>query len=279
MKQYLNFTQTKITYSLKHSFGLVFHKIETIFFSFLCVVFILLSKFNHDFSPKISAVIVDVSMPIVNFAAFPFNATINGLTNFKELIEAKEENKSLKEELDKLRSYYIQSLNIHNENKELRQALNFVNLRVTKFQTARIIGRANQLFAQKVFIGGGLDLGIKEGNIVTNNHGAIGRIAEVFDDKSRLILFTDATSRVPIITSKARARGILVGNNSSVMEILYLSKNHKIEVGDWVFTSGDGDTLPPGILIGIVKKVNGNQVDVVMAEDIGAADIVTVLDY
>lgn len=264
---------------MKHSLGLVFHKVETVIFSFLCVIFLITGKFNSSFNQKISSSIINLSMPIVKVAAFPFNGAIDSITNFKELVMARDENKALKEELDKLRSYYIESLNIHNENRELRQALNYVNLRVTKFQTASIIGRAHQIFGQKVFIDGGANLGIKEGSIVTNNHGAIGRISEVLEDKSRLVLFTDASSRVPVITSKARARGILAGDNSNVMEILYLAENHKIEVGDWIFTSGDGDTLPPGILIGIVKKVSGSRVEVVMAEDIAGADVVTILDY
>jgi cell shape-determining protein MreC len=58
-----------------------------------------------------------------------------------------------------------------------------------------------------------------------------------------------------------------------------LPKNHGIEENDWVFTSGDGDTLPPGLLIGVVKKVDKEEVKVAMVEDVSNADIVTILDY
>jgi rod shape-determining protein MreC len=277
-KRNSNFTESRATYSIKHSVNLVFGKIETVFFTFLCIVFLTTSKLNSNFSQNLSFGIISVSMPIVRLAALPFNSTINLLSNFQELVNAREENKALREEIEKFRSFYIQSLNIHNENKELRGALNFISLRTMNFKAANLIGRAHQVFGQKLFIDAGKNIGIKEGSIVTNNHGAIGRILEVFEDKSRLVLFTDATSKVPIITSKARSRGILSGNNSGLMEILYLPKNHGIEVGDWVFTSGDGDTLPPGLLVGIVKEVDGDYVAVTMAEDISAVGLVTIID-
>ena len=279
MKQYLNFKITRNTYSIQHSFNLIFKRIETVFFSFLCIIFLAVSKVNSDFSKDISFTIVGISMPVVKFAAFPFNTILNLLTDFHQLVQAKEENKILKEDLEKMRSFYIKSLNIHQENKELRTILNFVSLRTTSFKVAKIIGRSNQVFNQKLFIDAGKNRDIKDGSIVTGNHAVIGRISEVGDNQSRLMLLTDANSHVPIISSRSRARGILVGDNSGTMEILYLPKKHGIEVGDLIFTSGDGDTLPPGLLIGVVKKSSEDRVAVSMVEDVNAAGIVTVIDY
>ena len=102
MKQYLNFTQTGANYSFQHSFNLIFKKIETVFFSFLCVIFLIVSRINDDFSKDVSFAFVSVSMPVVKFAAFPFNTVLNLLTDFHELSQAKKENKVLKENLQKL---------------------------------------------------------------------------------------------------------------------------------------------------------------------------------
>ncbi len=178
-----------------------------------------------------------------------------------------------------LKSFYVKSLNIHQENKELRSILDFVTAKASNFKVARVIGRAHQIFNQKVFIDAGSNRGLQEGAIVAGVHGVIGRVAEVGEDKSRLILLNDASSRIPVVTSRSRDRAILVGNNGGLMEMLYLSKNHKIEVGDWVFTSGDGDTLPPGLLVGVVKKVDGDSVLIAMVEDLANADIVTIISY
>ncbi len=279
MKQYLNYKRTKTNYSVSYGFGLVFQKIQTVLFSFLCVVFLISSRLGSDFSKDVSFVFVSVSLPIVKVASFPFNVVITLLTDFSELVDAKKENKLLREELEKLRSFYIKSLNIHQENKELRNTLNFVTAKTSSFKVAQIVGRSHHVFNQQVFIDAGENRQIKVGNIVTGNHGVVGRIEQVFKDKSRLILLGDARSRIPAITSKARVRGILSGNNSGTMELLYLPKKHGIEEGDWVFTSGDGDTLPPGLLVGVVKKVYENSALVVAVEDVNNIDVVTIIGY
>ena len=279
MKQYLNFTQTGANYSFQHSFNLIFKKIETVFFSFLCVIFLIVSRINDDFSKDVSFAFVSVSMPVVKFAAFPFNTVLNLLTDFHELAQAKKENRVLKENLQKLESFYIKSLNVYQENKELRRVLNFVTSKSSNFKVAKIIGRTNQVFNQKLFLDAGKNREIAEGSIVTGDRGVIGRVSEVGEERARLILVTDAVSRIPIITSKTRVRGILAGNGSGIMEILYLPKNHAITEGDWIFTSGDGDTLPPGLLVGVVKKADKDYVGVAMIENINNADIVTVMHY
>ncbi len=277
--QYLNFSGTKSNYSLQHNFTLVFRKIELIVFCFLCVVLLITSRVNKDFSDEVSMKFVSMSLPVVKFAAFPFNATINLLTNFSDLVDAKKENIVLKEENEKLRNFYIKSLNINRENKELKDTLRFVTTKSSNFKVARIVGRSHQIFNQTLFIDAGKNRGIKEGSIVTGNRGVIGRIAQVGEDQSRVLLVTDSNSRIPVLASKARVRGILSGNNSATMEILYLQKNHTIRQGDWIFTSGDGDTLPPGLLIGVVRKVDKSYAAVEMVENINNTDIVTVMDY
>jgi rod shape-determining protein MreC len=279
MQHHLNFTQSRANHSLKHSFDLVFKKIETVLFSFLCVIFLLASRAGSDFTKSVSFGIVGISAPFAKLVAFPFNTAMSIFTDFGELIDAKRENKILKEELTSLRTFYVKSLDIHQKNKELQNILNYVTSKSTNFKVARIIGRSHQTFNQDIFIDGGTSRQIKEGSIVTGNRGVLGRVVEVGENKSRLMMINDSASRIPVITSKARARGIIAGNNGGLMEILYLSKNHMIEVGDWVFTSGDGDTLPSGLLVGVVKKVTPTYVGVAMVEDVNNADMVTIIDY
>ncbi len=279
MDKYSNLTQSGHNYSFKYSYDLVFRKIETALFTFSCVILLIVSRVNPNLSEKISFGFVNISMPVVAFVSAPFNATIGLLTDFRELAEAKKENVKLKEELEKLKSLYVTSINIHRENQELRTMLDFITAKASTFKVARIVGRANQIFNQKVFIDIGKNRDLKEGEIVSGVKGVIGRVLEVGEDKSRLILLNDASSKIPVVTSKSRDRAILSGNNGALMEMLYLSKDHKVEVGDWVFTSGDGDTLPPGLLVGVVKKVSGNSVMVAMVEDITNSDIVTIISY
>ena len=278
MTSYLNHTP-RSNLIIQHSFNLVFRKIETIFFIFLCIICLIASKINRDFSNKVSNGFITISTPVIKIISLPISSSIDLIVNFNKLAMAKKENIQLKEELFKLQNYYLTSLAIHQENKELRSALNFVKSKTENYKIARVIGMSHQAFDQKLLIDSGKSRDIKEGQIIAGNRGVIGRVSEVFEDKSRILLLTDSSSRIPIIASRARNRGILAGNNSGLMEILYLPKNHQINIGDKIFTSSDGDAVPPGLLIGVVRKIDKNSVYVSGIEDINSLNIVTIIDY
>jgi rod shape-determining protein MreC len=278
MSKYFN-EYSRSNLIIKHSFKLIFGKVEFGFYIILCIILIITSKINKDLTHKINNIFLNISSPMVAIVATPINSSIDLILNFKKLLLAKKENEKLREELTRLQNYYINSLAIHQENKELREALNFVKSKTENYKIARIIGMSHQSFNQKLLIDIGKNNNIKEGQIITGTRGVIGRIIEIFDDKARVLLITDTNSRIPIIASKARNRGILAGNNGNLMEILYLPKNHQITVGDKIFTSSDGDVIPPGLLIGVVRKVDKNGVYVSGVENINSLNIVTIIDY
>jgi rod shape-determining protein MreC len=281
MNNYVNYNVKKSNLALKHSFGLIFKKIETMFFIILSLILVITSKVQPSFNARISNTIVNVSAPISASISWPFNTIISLITSFNELVKAKEENKLLKKQLDELDQYYLNSLAIYEENKELRNALNFVKPRLQNYQMAEVLGFSQSVFNNSLIINTDKSSEIKLGQIVLGKRGVVGRI-ESFDNdtkKSRVLLVSDSRSKIPIITARSRNRGILAGINNDMMEILYLSKNHRIEVKDKVYTSGDGDTLPPGLLIGVVEKVDKNSVLVTPVERVNNLNMVTVVNY
>lgn len=277
--QYLNLDKKRANYSIKHSFRLVLGKIETVLFIVICVMCIATSNSNKDFSKKVSEFFINISLPVANLLSHPVNSVFSITSGLSDLIAAKKENVELKKQIDELKSHYIKSLNIYEENEELRKTLSFVSSKSTNFKVVEVIGRSKPLFDQKIFVSAGADRDLKEGEIVTGKIGVIGRVLEVFENKSHILLLNDATSRIPVISSKTRDRGVLVGDGTGLMEIIYLPKNHSIKVGEMIFTSGDGDTLPSGLLAGVVRKVGKDSVLVSMVEDVNNADLVTVLSF
>jgi rod shape-determining protein MreC len=279
MRQYLNFTNSATKYSLSHHFGSIYKKIEFGLFIILSIIFLVAGKSNQNFSTKVSVIFINISHPIITIISFPFNSLIAIISNSEELINAKNNNQILQEENDKLRSFYLSATNIKQEDQELKNLLRLTTTVSLDYKIVKVISRAHEIFNQNLLIELDKNYIPKPGNIVTGSVGVVGRIAKNYQDKSRVTLITDANSRIPIITSNARVRGILVGNNSQIMKILYLPKNHSIQVDDLVFTSADGDTLPPGLFVGIVKKVNQDEAEVEMAEDISKLNFVSIINY
>jgi rod shape-determining protein MreC len=279
MRQYLNFTSSATRYSLGHHFGSIYKKIEFGLFVTLSIIFLVIGKLNQDFSASISRIFIKISNPIITIISFPLNSTIAIIDNVEELINAKNNNQILRQENDKLRSLYLSAININQENQELKNMLKLITSISSNYKIAKVISQAHEIFNQNLLIKLDNNYTPKPGDIVTGSIGVIGRIVENYQDRSRVMLLTDANSRIPIITSNARVRGILAGNNSHLMKILYLPKNHLIQPNDLVFTSADGDTLPPGLFIGIVRKVDKDEVEVEMAEDINKLNFVSIINY
>lgn len=281
MKRYRNLKQSSLQVGFSRSFSIILKKIETVFFNIMCVMLIIISYLNPNFTNKISSIFVNISIPIASIASSPFNSFSDLIINFSELSEARKENQKLQEEIIRLKKSQIKALHIYRENIELRKILNFATAKSSNFKVAKIIGRASDSFNQKLFINAGQNQNIKQGSIVTGKVGVIGRIADILENKSRLILLNDANSKIPVIASESGARAILAGNGGDLMTLEYLAKNHNIKVGELIFTSGDGDTLPPSLLVGVVKKVDlkNNEVFVAMAESTARINHVLILEY
>ena len=279
MKNFLQYRYHSSNSFFYHNVKSFFERIEATFFILLCLILIGTSKIDSKINQNISMLVANVAIPVSSAASMPFNAIINLATNFKELIDAKEQNSKLLDENNRLKSFYINSLNIAQENQQLRDILAFVRPRSSRFIAADLVSQPNYSYSNNAVILAGENTGIKENDIVVGKNSMIGRVLQVGERKSRILLVSDINSRIPVIISNSGIKGILAGDNGGLMEILYLEKEHPVQIGDLVFTSGDGDAIPPGYLVGVVTDVNKYSAFVKMAENVKNLDIVGVVKY
>ena len=94
-----------------------------------------------------------------------------------------------------------------------------------------------------------------KGQAVVMNGGLVGRVIETGKSSSRILLLTDINSKIPVISIDSRERSILAGNNTENPKLLYMPKESKIVDGEVIITSGDGDMLPPGLMVGKATKL------------------------
>jgi rod shape-determining protein MreC len=84
----------------------------------------------------------------------------------------------------------------------------------------------------------------------------VGRITEVSPTASKLQLITDPDSVINARIQESRAEGTLVGRQTGELELIYISQDVTVNVGEIVVTSGLGGGFPPEILIGRVVSVH-----------------------
>lgn len=134
---------------------------------------------------------------------------------------------------------------------------------------------------------GGRD--IAPGMPVVTAGGPVGRISRVFGDFADVELISDANARTEVVIGRTGGRGILTGkglSDSYACSIEWLERANKPElvarVGDEVVTSGLGGTFPPGLVVGTVSKIVGDDgmfqsVDVTPLVDVSRVRNVLVL--
>ena len=256
---------------VKYYFYTLFLKVS---FFILIIISIISMKFsisNPNYETFIRNNVIALFKPLYIIAEIPFNLTFDFNKSVKNILLANLRNKRLVEENLLLKDLYLKSLEIKKENENLKKILNYVDHNNTKYKyvVSRIYTEPKLPMINSIIINVGSDDGVKEGDLVLGiTRNVIGRIVNVNNNNSKVLLLNDANSNIPARTAETNEKFILSGTNRDYLEIShYNSKNPQILDGDIVYTSGDSKILPDGIPIGKIKKEN-KKIKVIMDENV-----------
>ncbi len=116
------------------------------------------------------------------------------------------ENENLKSQILESQADRANYSSIVDENNKLKEILGRKNEKI-EIILAAILSKPNQSVYGTLLIDAGTNLGIKIGNVVfALGNVPIGRIAEVFDDSSKVILFTNPGEKTDVVISSKPAQ-------------------------------------------------------------------------
>jgi rod shape-determining protein MreC len=107
--------------------------------------------------------------------------------------------------------------------------------------------------------------------------GLVGRVSGVAQNSARLLLLTDASSRIPVTIQPSGQKAMLSGDNSAAPPLEFLESPEQVRPDDRVISSGDGGVFPAGILVGTVVQTKDKRFRVRLAADYDRLDFVRVL--
>ena len=188
---------------------------------------------------------VVVSFPSKGFKSV-FSTVENHLNLYNENIKLKEENAQLQEQI------YDPGFLIF-ENKQLRQLLDEQVTSSANFVSARVILDKQSPYLNSFIINSGSNKEIKNSMAALDGKNFIGRIVDVNFFSSRVLLVTDLNSKIPVLIEPSGHHAILSGHSTNEPTLEYLPKNHKVQSGNKVYTSGKEGIFSPGIPIGKVR--------------------------
>ena len=233
-------------------------------------------------SPRVErfrAQVTDRFVPNLDWAMAPVTGTINLLRDFQSYQRLSEQNRELRSELRQMQAWKEAALQLEQENARLLD-LNNVRLdpRLT-FITGTVLADSGSPYRQSVLLNVGARDGLVEGWATMDGIGLVGRIAGVGKTPARVILLTDASSRIPATIQPSGQRAIVAGDNSAAPPLDFIENRELVRPGDRVISSGDGGVFPAGILIGQVAADPGGRLRVRLAADYERLEFLRVLRH
>jgi rod shape-determining protein MreC len=188
--------------------------------------------------------------PLARVLEFVRQHTIGAAQNYLVLVDVRQENKRLSDELGRLK---IENQFLRNElgTAERAQALQAFQQRTpSRTLPARIIGTGTGANSRLVFIDQGSREGVMRGMAVVTPDGIVGKVLASYPTASQVLMITDVTFAAGVISEKSRVHGTLKGVGQNKVVVDYVQNEEKVEPGEMFYTSGDDRIFPKGMPVG-----------------------------
>ena len=216
----------------------------------------------------IETITKDTTVGIQRVIYYPFKSISNLIKEYKDLRNVLKENEILKNNIDKSDSLKTENIELKREIEKLKEELNIEYVLTDyTYLNATVISRNTGYWYNTLTIDKGTHNGVKEGMVVMNATGLIGKIIATskFTSDVRLITTTDTDNKisVTITDGENKVTGLIdeYDYNKQVLEVEGISNTETVSVGDLVYTSGLGGVFPSGILIGKVESITTDVYD------------------
>lgn len=220
------------------------------------------------------AVLATVS-PLQNGVTGAIRNLLDAWFHYFYLVDTAKENRQLR---DMFHEQMFKNNMLREELKKFRRVETLVAKSPQPVQenaiVASVVGWDATNIARTAVVNRGMDDGVKEGMVVLNHLGLVGRIVTVTKHSARTLLITDARSAADAYVQRTRARCTVVGQNRKTCEIKYLPVKDDVKPGDVLISSGLGGIFPRGLQLGRITLLEaGSSKLFFKAELLPSADI------
>ena len=212
---------------------------------------------------------------VTETVSFPIRFFGNLFSGFEQLFKdyiwlknLRGENEALKREVIELQGRVTSYQEAYVENQRLRRLIDFKTSTMVETIPAEVIVHDLTGWFQTLMVDKGFRDEVAPDMPVVNDEGVIGRVLDVSDRYSRVLLITDQGSDVDAIDQRNRVRGILCGKDANGCVLKYIRSNLDIKEGDLVITSGKDGIYPKGLRLGVVRAVYKDPVDLFQKIDV-----------
>ncbi len=187
------------------------------------------------------------------------------------------ENSVLKKKLDQ-RNQLLYSIELNN----LKDAA-IINR--FDYVSAKVINNSTQYYKNFVTINRGTNHGIQAGMAAISPRGAVGKVKSVSRNYAVLISLLNIDDQVSSQIKRTGHFGTVQwdGGDPLSIDLKFIPRHVKLQVGDTIITSGYNAVFPEGILIGTIKEFRLNEeaqfhtIKVKLSQDFGKLSFVEIV--
>jgi rod shape-determining protein MreC len=181
---------------------------------------------------------------------------VKQIVNFRSTAQ---ENDRLKEQLATAQLDLRNAQQATAENERLKGLLNLKEQTGYEPIPARVIARDSSVWFNTVTINRGSSSGIALNMPVVTGGGIVGRVIALSPWTAQVMMVTDEKAAAGAIVGQLGASSTLGSvrglGSSGLIEMRYVSGLEKVEVGDYILTTGQDGIYPPGLTVGEVVQV------------------------
>jgi rod shape-determining protein MreC len=208
----------------------------------------------------IEGLVISVTAPVQEAVSFAVARLGDLSQSARDLRDLRQRNEELEAQNANLLLENVRLKEIEHEAVLLRDLLDFSQAHPSfNMEGAHVVGR---VFSQDpsnlqryITLDIGQEEGIEPNMPVVTDRGLVGRISEVGEGWSRVLLIVDVSSSVTALTQSTRASGLVQGRVDGALVMRAIPQGDTVSVGDTVFTSGLGGNFPRQLLIGQITEV------------------------
>ena len=165
------------------------------------------------------------------------------------------DNDRLRLEVERLRGQNLRLARYERENRELRALAKMPSVGGGTMKTAPIVAFDATDYSRVITLGIGSRSGVRVRDAVFSPQGAVGKVETVSPFTCTVTLLTDRNAGVGALVGRSGARGVVKGTGENLCRLVYLDFRALVREGDIVYTSGDSQIFPRGLVIGRVSEV------------------------
>lgn len=221
----------------------------------LAIILLLMARSDNPRLASVRNGLDDLIAPVMHAVGAPVRGVRNLISDKRALFVAFEENKELRAENDGLREWQGVAQALKAENEQLRKLAGYAPVEDVKYVSAQVIAQSPDAYTGTLMIDAGSAQGLKSLQPVIDAYGLVGRVVEVGERTARVLLLSDTSSHVPVVTADSRVRAILAGTGDELLRMTFVvGEESSVKLGESVMTTSEGGLIPESVVIGTVFR-------------------------